>query len=98
MAVDFAIRNYDGIMAFYCGGDATKCGNHNYYWYHEPASGLFRMPWSASDNAMTWLEKAYENREGNLLYIGRPIWDPLRDDPRFRDLLRRMNLPAGDKK
>lgn len=50
LAVDFAVRNYDGIMAFYCGGDAKKCGNHNYYWYHEPASGRFHLiPWD-----MTW--------------------------------------------
>jgi tetratricopeptide (TPR) repeat protein len=45
------------------------------------------------DKAMYWLEKAYENREGSLLYIGRPIWDPLRSEPRFVNLLKRLNLP-----
>jgi hypothetical protein len=46
LAADFATRNYDGIMAFYCGGDGKTCGNHNYYWYREPASGLFHLiPW-----------------------------------------------------
>jgi adenylate cyclase len=50
------------------------------------------------DKAMDWLEKAFEDRDGNLPYIGRPIWDPLRDDPRFQDLWRRMNLPMGDRK
>jgi serine/threonine-protein kinase len=50
------------------------------------------------DKAIEWLEKAFEDRDGNLPYIGRPIWDPLRDDPRFQDLLRRMKLPMGDRK
>jgi tetratricopeptide (TPR) repeat protein len=48
--------------------------------------------------AIDWLEKAYEDRDPNLPYLGKPIWDPVRDDPRFQDLLRRMNLPPGDKK
>jgi serine/threonine-protein kinase len=50
------------------------------------------------DKAMDWLEKAFEDRDGNLPYIGRPIWDPLRDDPRFQKLLRKMHLPGGDRK
>jgi len=50
------------------------------------------------DKAMLWLERAYENREGNLLYIGRPLWNPLRSDPRFLDLLRRLNLPVEPRK
>jgi tetratricopeptide (TPR) repeat protein len=50
------------------------------------------------DKAMLWLEKAYENREGNLLHIGRPVWNPLRPDPRFLDLLRRLNLPVAPRK
>jgi tetratricopeptide (TPR) repeat protein len=44
------------------------------------------------DQAMTWLNQAYEERfnPGVLLRIG---FDPLRSDPRFQDLLRRVGLP-----
>jgi len=39
------------------------------------------------------LEKAYYEHDV-ALHLGRslPAYDPLRDDPRFQDLLRRMNL------
>ena len=45
------------------------------------------------DQAFEWLEKAYEGREGSLggLKVS-PKMDNLRSDPRFRDLLRRLNL------
>jgi TolB-like protein/DNA-binding winged helix-turn-helix (wHTH) protein/Flp pilus assembly protein TadD len=44
------------------------------------------------DQAMTWLKKGYEERfnPGVLL---RPGFDPLRLDPRFQDLVRRIGLP-----
>jgi len=44
------------------------------------------------DQAMNWLEKGYEERfnPGVLL---RPGLDPLRSDPRFQDLVRRIGLP-----
>ncbi len=45
------------------------------------------------DQAFEWLEKAYEERGAALIYLKvSPDWDPLRDDPRFHDLLLRMNL------
>ncbi|NVM56954.1 MAG: tetratricopeptide repeat protein, partial [Desulfobacterales bacterium] len=47
------------------------------------------------DQAFQWLEKAYEQRDGWLagwLKID-PRFDPLHNDPRFADLLRRMNFP-----
>ncbi len=45
------------------------------------------------DQALEWLEKAFAERETGLTFLKtRPVWDPLRDDPRFHDLLRRMNL------
>jgi TolB-like protein len=47
-----------------------------------------------TNQTIHWLERAYEDRDPNLPYIGRPCWAPLRADPRFQDLLRRMNLPA----
>jgi serine/threonine-protein kinase len=48
----------------------------------------------ANDLVIYWLEQAYEDHDPNLPYVGRPLWAPLRSDPRFQDLLRRMNLPV----
>jgi len=46
------------------------------------------------DRALDWLEIAYQERMQNLVYLNvYPRWDPLRDDPRFQDLVRRMNFP-----
>ncbi len=46
-----------------------------------------------ADAAFEWLEKAYERRQYTLVWIRfDPSLDPLRSDPRFDDLLRRMNL------
>ncbi len=45
------------------------------------------------DQAFEWLEKAFADRVPGLFNIKvAPGWDPLRDDPRFTDLLQRMNL------
>jgi TolB-like protein/Tfp pilus assembly protein PilF len=46
------------------------------------------------DQAFAFLEKAMEERDPRLPHLGvSPIWDGLRDDPRFRALLERMGLP-----
>jgi serine/threonine protein kinase/tetratricopeptide (TPR) repeat protein len=46
------------------------------------------------DKAFKWLEKSYEDRSIDMYEYLKvaPIYDPLRSDPRFADLLRRMNL------
>ncbi len=46
------------------------------------------------DSALEWLEKAYEQRETPLVHLSVAWdWDSLRDEPRFQELLRRMNFP-----
>ena len=48
-----------------------------------------------NDRALEWLERAFEARDPSVPYIGVwPVYDPLRDHPRFQDLLRRLNLPT----
>jgi len=48
------------------------------------------------DEAFAWLEKAYEERDPELTYIKVPArrFEPLRHDPRYQDMLRRMGLPT----
>jgi len=47
------------------------------------------------DEAFQWLEKAYQERSPMLAWASvDPRLDFLRPDPRFQDLLRRMNFPA----
>jgi len=46
------------------------------------------------DNAFEWLEKDFQVRDGKLPEIRWQLqFEPLRDDPRFKDLRKRMNLP-----
>jgi len=47
------------------------------------------------DRAFEWLEKAYGERACRLVYLNvERAFDPLRSDPRFVDLLRRMKFPS----
>jgi TolB-like protein/DNA-binding winged helix-turn-helix (wHTH) protein/Tfp pilus assembly protein PilF len=45
------------------------------------------------DQAFTWLEKAYAQHSNAITTLKvDPVYDPLRDDPRFQNLLRRIGL------
>ena len=57
-----------------------------------------------NEQAMNWLERAYEERFNPSILL-RSGFGPLRSDPRFEDFLRRVGLPSstgefgdGDKK
>jgi len=69
----------------------------------ERSKTTFVTPWQIATlytragmnkEAIDWLEKAYQAHDQNMPYISvDPIFDDLRPDPRFQDLLRRMKLP-----
>jgi tetratricopeptide (TPR) repeat protein len=47
-----------------------------------------------TDEAFQWLEKAYQERSWLMFSLRTPsYWESLRTDPRFDDLLQRMNFP-----
>lgn len=46
-----------------------------------------------SDRAFVWLEKAYEERDPEVRYLGTEVWfSHLSGDPRFQGLVRRIGL------
>jgi hypothetical protein len=49
-----------------------------------------------TDAAFASLDEAFQMRDGQLAFLkADPSFDPIRGDPRFDDLLRRMNFPGS---
>jgi len=47
-------------------------------------------------DALDWLEQAVEDRDGWLIYLNTyPRFDSLRGEPRFKDILQRLQLPES---
>jgi hypothetical protein len=56
--------------------------------------GLIYVGLGDKDRAFEWFEKAYQEKTEELLMLKvEPQLDPVRSDPRFRDLVRRLGLP-----
>ena len=50
-----------------------------------------------NDQAFDWLEKALAERSPHLNYLKfHPEWEPLRDDPRWADLISRISYFAEE--
>jgi tetratricopeptide (TPR) repeat protein len=50
--------------------------------------------WGDKDKALAWLEKAYAVKDGGLLQLKVDFMlDPIRNEPRFQAVLRKMNFP-----
>jgi TolB-like protein/Tfp pilus assembly protein PilF len=43
--------------------------------------------------ALEWMEKGYEEHDPTMPYLLLPVYDSLRNEPRFQELARKMNLP-----
>jgi len=47
------------------------------------------------EQAFAWLEKSYQERRDRMVWLNvDPLLEPLRSDPRFKDLVRRVGLPT----
>jgi serine/threonine-protein kinase len=64
-------------------------------------AGVFINPYLALgdyDQAFVWFERAYQEKSNILQFLRvHPFFDPVRQDPRFIDLLRRVGLAAQAK-
>ena len=52
--------------------------------------------WGDADNAMSWLERGYVIRDPGLQYVGLTfLFDPIREDPRFKAFIAKMNVEGS---
>jgi Tfp pilus assembly protein PilF len=68
---------------------------HHWFGMSLGLMGRYEEGYAELKRALRWLETAYRERgEWLVLLKVDPRFDSLRSDPRFEDLLRRMNFPA----
>ena len=47
-----------------------------------------------NDEGFVWLERSYQERTNNIVYLAvEPVYDGVRDDPRFKRMLQEIGLP-----
>jgi len=91
-----------GNMGYYCGraGKETQAMEYLSILLDQAKNGIISPFWIAGiylglneiDSAFEWLNKALNQRDSNLLYIMVPIFDPIRKDTRYKELLKKMGV------
>lgn len=68
--------------------------------FYIPIEMAIRYIWvNQPDKALEWIEKAFEIHDPNMAYISTQMYnfDPLLSNPRFIDVIKKMNLPLPKK-
>ncbi len=72
-------------------GELKERSRHHYIFPSVFANAYLGL--GDKDQALTYLERAYEEQDGFLFYLKvSPLLDPLRSEPRFQALMRRVNF------
>ena len=72
----------------------ARAKKHVYFTGYSTNMAILHARLGEFDQAFEWLEKVYDDREPSLLWLKvAPDCDNLRSDPRFAELLRRINFP-----
>ena len=99
LSVEYLEQGYlkDGYMGAFLSladrlGEAWKDNQNQFF-----APTDIAMLYSAgheTNKSIYWLEQAFNFRDPNMSYLLIPIYDYVRNDPRFKDLCKRMKLPC----
>ena len=87
---DFTKSGYKGVLQSWLEG-LTELSKHSYVSSYSIAESYMRM--DQKQKAFEWLEKAYEEHDSGLVSLAvEPMFENIRPDPRFKEILRRMKL------
>jgi serine/threonine protein kinase/tetratricopeptide (TPR) repeat protein len=95
--------NHIGVLGYAYGrsGNPHRAKEHLQELTARAADGYVSAMWIALvhlglrdlESLFHWLDRAFEERDGSLILITAAVeFDPVREDPRFKSLLRRMGL------
>ena len=91
-AIEKGVKEGSSEKAFVYMAEALERKFQADYWV--PAEIAWRFVQAGDKNkALDWLEVGYEKRDQNMPYLCWPLLDPIRDEPRFREIARKMGLP-----
>jgi eukaryotic-like serine/threonine-protein kinase len=87
---DFTKSGYKGVLQSWLEG-LTELSKHSYVSSYSIAESYMRM--DQKQKAFEWLEKAYEEHDSGLVSLAvEPMFENIRPDPRFKEIIRRMKL------
>ncbi|MGC0775254.1 MAG: protein kinase [Candidatus Acidiferrum sp.] len=88
----FSKSGYNGVLQSWLDG-MMVISKHSYVSSYDIAQIYARM--GQKDRILASLEKAYDEHDSGLVSVAvDPLFDSVRSDPRFRDLLRRLKLSS----
>jgi TolB-like protein/Tfp pilus assembly protein PilF len=91
-ATERGIKEGSNEKAFVYMAEALERQYQASYW--PPAEIAWRFVQAGNKNkALDWLEVGYEKRDQNMPYLCWPLLDPIRDEPKFQEIARKMGLP-----
>jgi serine/threonine-protein kinase len=87
---DYTKGGYTRVLQSWLDG-LTEISKYGYLSPYSIAQASMRT--GDKEKTFTWLDKAYEEHDSGLVSLAvEPMFGPLRSDPRFKDLIRRMKL------
>jgi TolB-like protein/Tfp pilus assembly protein PilF len=87
---DFAKSGYKGVLRSALAG-MIEASQYRYESSFEIAVIYARL--GEKDNTLTWLEKAHDENESGIVSLAvDPVFDSIRSDPRYRELLKSLKL------
>lgn len=88
---DYNTGGYKKVVQSWMDG-LTEISKYGYLSPYSVAQAAMRT--GDKEKTFSWLEKAYEEHDSGLVSLAvEPVFEPLRTDARFKDLVRRMKLP-----
>lgn len=87
---DFTKSGYRGVLQSWVDG-LTEVSKHGHVSSYSIGEAYMRM--GEKEKAMKWLQQGYDEHDTELVSLSvEPVFNPLRSDARFQEILRRMRL------